>query len=199
MTTSTYTPQTQADQFGVGNCLAVREHNGYNDSDFSGLFAVPNDDGGLTFTWAETGTTRFAGGYVPHKDITDPAIVAAYTARREQVLAEVATARAAEQEKIPTVGKQVVFVKAITRGKNKTEVGTVATVVARDTNPFDSAWTQRYGHRSYRLKVSVPGKFNFFTDEDRVRVVGHETEEIGAVYNDIDGLIVGSWPLVTVI
>lgn len=181
-------------EFGPGMCVAVGEHNGYDDSDFYGIFAKPAEGGGFTFSKVTVGSTRHAGGFIPHVDATEE-VFAAYEPAREAVFAKMRAERAAEEAKIPTEGKPVTVVKPPTRGKNKMPAGVTGVVKRRVKNQFDSAWAIRHDQgRTYRLLVDIEERGEVWLDEERVRVQGHEDEEIGQVFLSVEYLIAASWP-----
>lgn len=190
MTTTTLS--TQQLEHGVGRCLATREKNGYDDSDFYGLFAVELP-GGWKFQWVETGSTRFAGGFIPRVDCTDEAILSAYREQRKQVMRELAAERTARQAAQVLPGKPVTVITAVTRGKNKVEAGAFGTVLKRTENPFESAWAARYGTQTYRLLIDL-GDRKVWIDEEKVRVTGHEEQPLPDLDQTVDYFIAGNWP-----
>lgn len=177
----------QQDEFGQGACVAMIERNGYNDSDFYGIFAVKDEDG-YRFVTKATGSTAYGGGYVPQVDATEDVLVA-YRARRQEVLDKLAAEREQRLARVPVVGKTVTVVKAVTRGKNKIHLGAVGEVVWRGEDQYRT--TQTYTR--YRLGVEFDG-VKVFLDDDRVRVLGFEDEDLGYEDSAVDYVIAGAWP-----
>jgi hypothetical protein len=101
----------------AGTVIAVREKNGYHDSDFLAL--VPGPSGG--FGWVETGTTRFGGGFVATVDATDD-VIDAYEAWHDTKVAEVREAQAQYDARKIGVGSTV---RVIGGRKHKGKTGTV--------------------------------------------------------------------------
>lgn len=189
---------TQVEQYGPGMCVAMIERNGYDDSDFTGVFAVPAE-GGYRFERKETGSTRYGGGYVPVEDAT-PEVLAAYRARREEVMAGLAAERAEREAKVPSEGKAVTIVNPPTRGKNKVPAGTTGVVARRVLNDYDSRWAIENGHRTYRVRVDLDlprddSLRSVWLDEDRVRVTGFEDQDLPVNMDMVDAVIAGGWPV----
>lgn len=196
MTTMTRSiPDAQAERFGHGMCVAMIENNGYHDSDFSGVFAFPAEGGGYTFSRIETGSTRGGGGFVPVEDATEE-VLAAYRARREQVLGELAAETEEIQKEVPLVGRRVTIIDPITRGKNKTPDRAQGEVVWRG-NGFQQHWQRANGIEPKRVGVKVDGEERVvFLDEYRVRVVGFEDKMCVPKEGDrmVEYVVAASWP-----
>ena len=182
----------------AGRIVAWREDNGYHDSYFHSLVAFDAEDGGYTFGWVQTGATAYGGGYIGRPNVTDQGILEAYAAKRAEVLAGLAADRAAAAEKTVEVGKAVTIVKPTTRGKNKTEAGATGEVVRKVEDAYrGSRFADYAGVKFYRVAVLLDEDGDARTvwlDEDRVRVTGHEGEDLSVSMTSVDRLIAQSWP-----
>lgn len=215
-------PREQAEAYGHGMCVAAIEQNGYHDSYFKGIFAVPVgvpcvahrpegsnpgpaavldvkpgcsdcDCDHYRFTTKETGATAYGGGFIPVED-ADEIVLDAYRARRDEIMESLAAERAEREARIPSEGKPVTIVKPPTRGKNKVPAGTTGVVKRRVVNDFDSRYAKEVsGLRSYRVQVETDDKV-LWLDEDRVRVTGHEAEDLPISDSQVDYIIAGAWP-----
>lgn len=208
----TTAPRAQVEKYGEGKCVAVIEKNGYHDSYFTGVFAVPavctcspaesltdHDPGcpvpgGWMFTREETGATAYAGGYVPVEDATED-VLAAYRAQRDAAMDRLTAEREAREARMVEAGKPVTVVDPVTRGKNKTAAGDTGVVKRRVVNDFDSSWAKQYGHRTYRVQVEMADDGRvLWMDEDRVRVTGFEDERLPVRDSQVDYVIAAQWP-----
>lgn len=184
---------SQVEQFGAGTCVAMIEKNGYHDSDFYGVFAKSDGEGGYTFEKVMTGSTAYGGGFVPNPDATDE-VLTAYRAKRAEVMDGITAARAARAERVPAIGKTVTFVEAITRGKNKTAAGATGTVFYRDVNGYDPMWRIKSGSRTYRVGVEFEDGRKVFAPESKVRVTGFEDEDVPNMDSVVDYVVAAAWP-----
>lgn len=150
------TPSTYEES--AGRCLYAREWNGYDDSDFSGLFYDPATG---AFEWATTASTAWYGGFIPTPNAT-PEAVAAYeswwNARYEVLKAE-----ADENEQaIPKPGREV---RVVGGRKYKGREGVAAWYGE------DRYKTSRYG-TFYRVGIDPSdGGPRFFVPADYVEVL----------------------------
>jgi hypothetical protein len=191
------TPLTYANT--AGRVLATREKNGYDDSDFLAVVAFDAPDGGYVFGQVETGSTRYAGGFIARPNVTDPDLIAAYEAKRDEVYARLAADRAEAEARNPEVGKTVTIVRPVTRGKNKTEAGVTGTVARKVENTYGKRYGGYAGKR-YRLAVLLdePGDARtVWLDDDRVRVQGYESDrDLPDLSRVVDYVIAEAWPAV---
>lgn len=148
-----------------GRVVAVRERNGYNDSDFYALTAVDTEDG-VKFEWKQYGTTRFP--FMLQVGVNATAEVEAeyakqYEAARAKFEAECQEYEAATVAK----GKQVTVVagRKVPKGKQ----GEVRWV---GVDKYAPAWG---GFKKYRVGVKFEGEQDLtFMSMDNVRVTGYE-------------------------
>jgi hypothetical protein len=185
-------PTAQAEKYGHGHCVKMIERNGYDDSDFCGIFAVPTE-GGYRFTWETTGSTRYGGGYVPVADAT-PEVLEAYKAHRQVQLDRLADEQAAESDRTPFKGKAVTIVRSTCRGKNLVTEGETGTIIWRGEDGYKAQRQDAQGVRYYRVGIQMDDGRKVFTAEENVRVQGHEGEELGKDLGYVHGMIAQSWP-----
>lgn len=186
----------QEQEFGVGRCVYAGEHNGYDDSDFYGIFAVPVEGGGFRFEKKIVGSTRHAGGYIPRADATDE-VKAAYQVARDAALVRLEADHQDELARVPDKGDAVTIVEPVTRGKNKVAAGEVGVVFWRGGNRYGDQYGAKYGRpERFRVGVELFDGDKVFLSEDKVRVQGRETEALGSTDRTVDYLVAGSWPAI---
>lgn len=170
------TPGTaQIDTYGAGTCLAFRERNGYDDSDFFGLFAIKGEDGTYRFEEHQTGSTAFSGGFIAAPDAT-PEVLAAYRAYRAELIATFHAEHAEKARQFVEQGSKVTVVNPTTRGKNRCEKGETGTVVRRYVQE-GRTYGSGYGAvtiEDVRVQVRLDSGNIIWLDEERVRVTGFE-------------------------
>jgi hypothetical protein len=193
----------QVEKFGAGMCVYRGEKNGYDDSDFYGIFAVPAEPGtefsvkGYHFRNVETGSTRHAGGFIATVDATEE-VKEAYRAWVEAQMESIRAERAANDAKIPEVGTAVTVIEAVTRGKNKVAAGEVGVVFWRGGNRYGDMYGAKYDRPlRYRVGIELFDGTKVFVSEDRVAVQGHEHEErpLPAGHR-LWGLMASTWPAI---
>ena len=139
-----------------GRTLFMREQNGYNDSDFSGLFYDPALE---KFGWATTGSTAYSGGFIPRPDAADDIVdkyEVAYNEAYDRYYAEVNDYLA----KVPDVGKEV---KVVGGRKHKNKVGKVVWF-------GDDAYSSSRWMVSHRIGVLTEDGERFFVSAEQVEV-----------------------------
>lgn len=97
-----FTPPADAEA-ARGNTLFMVERNGYDDSDFSGMFYDPKSG---KFGWATTGSTSYGGGFIPQPDASDD-IVARYREAYATARADYDARIADWESRVPDIGKTV--------------------------------------------------------------------------------------------
>jgi hypothetical protein len=152
----------------AGTVIAVREKNGYDDSDFLAL--VPGPSGG--FVWVETGTTRFAGGFIATVDATDE-VIDAYEAWYTKHKDEANKAQAAHDARKVGVGSKV---QVIGGRKHKGKIGRV-TWFGKDEYVRSKASTH------YRIGITTVEGDRFFVPVRyvEVEVAGEWVEPTNAI------------------
>lgn len=188
----------QEQEFGAGRCVYAGEHNGYDDSDFYGIFAIDAEGGGYRFEKKIVGSTRHAGGFIPRKDATDE-VLAAYRVAREAALAKIGEEIAENEAMVPVVGSFVTVIEAVTRGKNKVAAGEAGIVFWRGGNRWGDQYGEKYGRpEQFRVGVELFDGSKVFLAEYRVQVQGLEGEGKHALRRGdmVWGLLASSWPSV---
>lgn len=151
-----------------GAVLATRERNMHDDSDF---YAVVWDDEAGAIRDIEYATTRYATyGNTAQADATDEVKAKARKYLADWTYKQLLIDEARKAETVE-LGKTVRVVK----GTKKIAAGVEAVVAWRGINQFDSAWTQRYGTRTYRIGLDVNGE-RVFLPEANVEVVDPQEE-----------------------
>lgn len=156
-----------------GCVLDEGEINGYDDSDFYAVVYDRESDSVKRVTYA---STRYAGGGRCAIDATPEVKALAAEALRRRLFAEW-KARNEEQATVPTVGREVRFVKGrptvklADGSREKVALGTVGTVKQRQER------RSQYGTWSYgfRLAVTVSGEttpaYNLREEGDKLHLV----------------------------
>lgn len=155
-----------ADRF-VGRCIAERERNMHDDSDFYMLVWFDGEDGGAAVE-VQYGTTRF-WSYPTLGSSVDatPDVLAKYEAWQAKQAAERAARSAAIEARTPRKGRTVRVI-----GGRKIPKGTEAVVfweriTERGFEGTDGNWWPAKG----RIGLEVPGTGRVFVDAGQVEVV----------------------------
>lgn len=148
-----------------GRTLAVREINGYNDSDFRAL--VEHENG--AFGWITTGSTAVGGGFIAEADATDD-VKARYIEWWERKNKTVQAGLTTYQETIPSVGKAVEV-----RGGRK-HAGKTGEITWYGEDQFKS---NRHT-TAYRARIRTPEGEEFYVPADYLWVRNSRGEFVEA-------------------
>lgn len=184
----------QVERYGAGRVVAVRERNGYHDSDFYAMVAVDRAEGGYDFRWEMTGSTAWASEMLDAVVDATPEVFEAYRVAREAAIERDMERRARERAAMAEIGSTVVVVEPVTRGANKTEAGAVGTVKA-----VAAGRQSRYGtwRGPDRIRVEMESGQEIWIDRSRIVVQGFE--EYGPGWEVQPWGIGAGWPEVVTV